>query len=164
MENNKEPRIRFFTKEELEAIVGAAEKDQEQALVAFVLNCGAKTSEIVNMRLEDVGGSQVQLHGKTGLRTVPVSPEISTMLRAQAQGNIIWSDSQGRPISMSALRYRTRRIMKRAGITGRGCSLQGLRNTFAVCWIRRGGSIMALSRILGYRSFQFPKEFGLDQE
>ena len=38
MENNKEPRIRVFTQEELDAIVGAAEKDQEQALVAFVLN------------------------------------------------------------------------------------------------------------------------------
>ena len=62
MENNKAPRIRVFTEEELEAIVGAAEKDQEQALVAFVLNCGAKTSEIVNMRLEDAGQSRLNDH------------------------------------------------------------------------------------------------------
>ena len=164
MENNKEPRIRVFTQEELDAIVGVAEKDQEQALVAFVLNCGAKTSEIVNMRLEDVGDSQVFLHGKTGLRAVPVSPEVSTMLRAQAQGNVIWADSQGRPISTSALQYRVRRIMKRAGITGRGSNLIGLRSTFAVYWIRRGGSISTLGRILGHRSFNTALGFDPDQE
>ena len=45
MANTKEPRIRVFSKEELEAIVGAANNDQEQVLVAFMFDCGPKTSE-----------------------------------------------------------------------------------------------------------------------
>lgn len=50
----EKPRIRVFTKEELEAIVGATENDQEQAMVAFMLDCGPRTGETAAMRLEDV--------------------------------------------------------------------------------------------------------------
>ena len=45
VKSRKEPRIRVFSKEELEAIVGAANNDQEQVLVAFMFDCGPKTSE-----------------------------------------------------------------------------------------------------------------------
>ena len=146
----EKPRIRVFTKEELEAIVGATENDQEQAMVAFMLDCGPRTGETAAMRLEDVGDDCVLLHGKTGPRTVPVSPEVINMLCAQARGNIIWADSQGRAMSTSPLQYRIRRIMKRAGITGQGCSPQALRRTFASHYLRAGGSFITLSRILGH--------------
>ena len=55
-------------------------------------------------------------------------------------------------MSTSTLQYRIRRILKRAGITGPRLGTQAMRHTFAVNYLRAGGSVFTLGRILGHRS------------
>ena len=152
MQNQSKPRIRVLTMEELRALHAAAETDQERDLVRLMCECGPRVKEIANMTPEDVVDDQVLFTGKTGPRWVAISAELAESLRVHAQGDVLWSDSQGKPLTVSCLTYRIRRLMQRAGITGPRCGPAMLRHTFATEWIRRGGSVTHLSNIMGHRS------------
>ena len=93
------PLIRVYTRSELQALYKAAETPQEKALLLFMLNTGVRVGEVEGLRLERISDGYITVDGKTGVRTVPISPEVEVVLRELASpAGDIWWDGKG-PLS-----------------------------------------------------------------
>ena len=109
------PVIRVYTRAELRALYEAAETPQEKALLLFMLNTGVRVGEVEGLKVEHISEGYITMVGKTGVRTVPISPEVEAVLRELASpAGDIWWDEKG-PLSKAQISYRYRRLARRAG-------------------------------------------------
>ena len=102
------------------------------------------------LKVEHISEGYITMVGKTGVRTVPISPEVEAVLRELASpAGDIWWDEKG-PLSKAQISYRYRRLARRAGIKGGKIGPRTLRHTFATWWLRNGDGIVQLQKILGH--------------
>ena len=144
-----EPRIVVLSPEELDALVNAAETPQERALVYLLLHTGIRIGEVEGLKVSDIVNGELTVTGKTGRRQVTLQPQMEKMLRdlANANGDIWWDDNG--QLSLGQIEYRYRKIAIRAGISELGP--HALRHTFATTWLRNGGGLVELQKILGHK-------------
>jgi integrase len=103
--------------------------------------------------------------GRRALRDVPLQPAVAALLRAHQQRQQVrrtelgvhWQDhdlvfpaANGAPFQPSNVRRDYMKWVRSAGVPL--IRLHDLRHTFATLWILRGGSLPALSRILGHQT------------
>ena len=144
------PLIRVYTRPELRALYEAVETPQEKALLLFMLNTGVRVGEVEGLKVEHISEGYITVDGKTDVRTVPISPKMEEILRELASpAGDIWWDEKG-PLSKAQISYRYRRLARRAGIKGAKIGPHTLRHTFATWWLRNGGGIVQLQKILGH--------------
>ena len=143
------PRIVVLTAEEVDALVNAVETDQERALVYLLLHTGIRIGEVEGMKVADIVNGELTVAGKSGPRPVTLQPEMERILRelANADGDIWWDDDGA--LSVGKLEYRYHKIAKRAGIPHEGP--HALRHTFATMWLRKGGGLVQLQKMLGHK-------------
>ncbi|NSW76936.1 MAG: tyrosine-type recombinase/integrase, partial [Candidatus Atribacteria bacterium] len=60
----------------------------------------------------------------------------------------------GRPLKKRGVEQILRRLSKKAGIEGVRCSPHTLRHTFATNFVRNGGDVFTLQRILGHANIE----------
>ena len=130
--------MKVLTNEEIEQLWEATDNDQERAMVLTMLECGLRLGELANLRTGDVANGELFLTGKAGTRQVPVSTKVTDMLRDIAQGDVIWADTRGEALTLAGVRYRFMKLLKRAGIAG--------------YFLRNGGRVMVLAKIMGFAS------------
>ena len=143
------PRIVVLTAEEVDALVNAVETDQERALVYLLLHTGIRIGEVEGMNVAHIVNGELTVDGKTGPRPVTLQPVMERILRelANADGDIWWDDDGA--LSVGKLEYRYHKIAKRAGIPHEGP--HALRHTFATMWLRKGGGLVQLQKMLGHK-------------
>jgi integrase len=103
----------------------------------------------------------VQLYGaegasKTGARTVPLSWPAARLLTGIGAGDVIWTArtaqrgerAAGGPLTTDGLKRAIRRITRRE--LGQAYGPHVLRHTMATMYIRAGGDLESLRRILGH--------------
>ena len=143
------PRIVVLTAAEVDALVNAVETPQERALVYLLLHTGIRIGEVVGLKVSDIVDGELTVDGKTGPRPVTLQPEMEQMLRdlANEDGDIWWDDDG--PLSLGQIEYRYRKIAKRAKISHLGP--HAVRHTFATMWLRNGGGLAQLQKMLGHK-------------
>jgi integrase/recombinase XerD len=127
-----------------------------------ILDTGLRASEVLSLTKENVDFDQlvIKVHGKGGKeRPVPFSHELrkllwrySSRLAVTTGQNIFFGTKKNTKVSVRNLERDLCVLGQKCGITGVRFSPHTFRHTFAVNYLRRGGDIYSLSRILGHSS------------
>ena len=124
----------------------------------LILDTGLRISEALGLQKADVDFDQLVLrvHGKGGKeRLVPMSLELRRMLfrwQQRQSANLVFATRNGTKLTVRNFQRDFKQLCKKLAITGVRCSPHTLRHPFAVNYLRRGGNLEFLRRILGYSS------------
>jgi integrase/recombinase XerD len=125
-----------------------------------ILDTGLRASEVLGLTKENVDFEVLTLKvlGKGGKhRLVPFSPELRKALWRYSQwvdGRILFGTRNNRKVSVRNFERDLDRLGKKVGITGVRFSPHTLRHSFACEYLKRGGNLFYLSRILGHSSIK----------
>jgi|ERR1035437_1781359 site-specific recombinase XerD len=164
-----------YLKEE-EKIVATLTPEQIRTLIAFkpkginqtrthtaallILEGGYRISELLNLPFEhcDFENLVVKVRGKGGKhRLVPLSTDMRKVLYRYAvkhsgAGRLLFGTRNGTNVTVRNFERDLKAIGKQVGITGVRFSPHTLRHSFAVSYLRNGGNLYYLSRLLGHAS------------
>ncbi|MGH7641960.1 MAG: tyrosine-type recombinase/integrase [Candidatus Dormibacteria bacterium] len=156
-----------LSREEMQRMENTAKAERDKLILRLLADCGLRLGELLALRVEDIwepkhGQFALKVHGKGQRdRLVPVTPSLRLRLRrylagrhAEARERIfvgLRKDADGRyaPITKSGVEKAVRVMALEAGIEKRVYP-HVLRHSFATEWLRRGGNIISLQRILGH--------------
>ena len=170
----KEPHfvLPTFTEQQVKQLVIWKPKSKYQRrlhlLILFLLDTGARISEALTLRISEVDFDNllITLDGKgRKQRIVPISPVLRKAMYRYC------SDTNRKPESLLfASRNETvwsrRNILRDVkalcwtlGFTPPGRTLHALRHTFAVNYLRRGGSVFHLQKVLGHSTLEMTRRY-----
>ena len=152
---------RVLTNTELRHLMRAAQDDPiNAAAITVLLDTGIRIAELASVKTEHIDIDALTVDGKVGQRRVPLSPEArQALMRIAAPMGPVFRVSKGargatkrdpKPMATGTLKLRVRQCFADAGITGRKVGPHTLRHTFATMYLRAGGDIYRLQRILGH--------------
>ena len=126
----------------------------------LMLDCGLRISEVLALPTEncDFGNLVVKVRGKGGKhRLVPISSDMRKVLyryavKHSAPGRLLFGTRSNTKVSVRNFERDFKLIGEKLGITGVRVSPHTLRHTFACEYLRRGGNLEFLRRILGHSS------------
>lgn len=177
---SRRDQVQPMTKENLVDLLAAARNSyyprHNEALIRFLVDTGVRASEFCSIRLKDVDMRQrsVLVTGKGNKqRTVAFAEVVSRSLWAYLRGRgcDVGEDgneplfvahggfSAGSAMTRSGVFQAVQRLGQQAGIHGVRCSPHTLRHTFAVNFVRNGGSPFALMGILGHTDLQMTNRY-----
>lgn len=145
---------------------------RDKGVILFILDTGVRASEACSVNLGDVDlirGSVLIRHGKGGkYRTVFFGKKTRKAIRSylqkasshyQKQDNnlSLWITSKGDRFKYDALNLMIRRRSKQAGIPK--IQLHSLRRAFALNFLRDGGDIYTLQKLMGHADLQVLRRY-----
>jgi integrase/recombinase XerD len=144
---------------------------RDRALVLLLLDTGLRVSECGRLRIKDVdfesGKVLIQPHGsgqKTKSRNVFLGRAAKSALwqyladRENSQpGDPLFITTMGRPMNRTNIRSICRRLGERTGISG--VDPHPFRHTFAIQFLRNGGDVFSLQRLLGHSTLEMVKNY-----
>jgi site-specific recombinase XerD len=153
-----------YTPDQVKAIFEAAKVGWPQLAVKILLGTGIRVGELCNLQLEDVeddDDAMMFLKIKRGkgakFRRVPVSQRLRREIiryinrsRPESTAPNLLVLSQGRPVSVQTACELLQRLHKKLGFP---LHAHKFRHTFATEYLRRGGEMERLRRILGHTTY-----------
>jgi integrase/recombinase XerD len=133
-------------------------------LVLFLLDTGARISEALRLQVRelDFDNLLVTLDGKgRKQRIVPISLELRKAIfryKAATDGLLFPTDSGGALSKRNVLRD-VKALCKDLGFTAPARTVHAFRHTFAVNYLRRGGSVFHLQKVLGHSSLEMTRRY-----
>ena len=145
----------------------AAKTERDKLIVRVLADCGLRLGEVLALRAEDLWEPRraefaLKVRGKGSRdRVVPLAPGLYRRLRrylgargAERRDPVFVALRKGAdgaypPLTKSGLEQAIRAIAREAGIEKRVYP-HVFRHSFATEWLRRGGNIISLQRILGH--------------
>ena len=161
------PMIDVLSRPEIQAMENTAASERDKLIIRILADCGLRLGELLTLRAGDIneekrGEYALTVHGKGSKdRKVPVTPALYRRLRrylagrrADARERVFVSlrkgaDGRYAPLTESGCGQLVRVHAKEAGITKRVYP-HLLRHSFATEWLRKGGNVISLQRILGH--------------
>lgn len=137
------------------------------ALVCTLLDTGLRIEEALQVKRMDADLENLLLtvHGKGNKqRKVPMSFELRKILwkhtkkQAKASG-LLFGTRDGTRLSQRNVLRDLKLLAKRLGITGVRVSPHTMRHTFAVTYLRAGGNVFYLQRILGHATLEMTMRY-----
>lgn len=156
MESVPAPRTRptiprTFTEDEVARLLAVPKIRRDTALLALPLDTGIRVGELASLKRSSMRRSSLIVSGKVGERTVPISPSVLKLLSDLGDGDHLWVGRQG-PMTLLGIQTVIRKLLYQARILPPKAGPHTLRHTFALNYIRRGGDVFSLQRILGHRN------------
>lgn len=140
-----------------------------------VLDTGIRASEAISLKRETVDFENLilRIKGKGGKeRLVPFSLELRKLLfkflhsSVNKTADYVFSTKSGSAISIRNIERDLKILGKRIGISGVRFSPHTLRHSFATSYLRNGGNLFYLSKILGHSDISitqtYLKSLGID--
>jgi integrase/recombinase XerD len=159
--------IDVLTRDEIQRMENVAKAERDKLLIRLLADCGLRLGELLGLRVEDLsepkrGEFALKVHGKGSRdRLVPLAPALHRRLRrylagrrADARDHVFvalrkGADGRYAPLTESGVGQAVRVLATEAGITKRVYP-HLFRHSFATEWLRRGGNIISLQRVLGH--------------
>ena len=159
--------LEVVSREEIQRMENTAKAERDKLILRLLSDCGLRLGELLQLRVGDLweprrGEFALKVRGKGNReRLVPVSPALFRRLhryligrRAEPHEPVFvglrkGSDGRHAPITKSGVEQAIRVLAKEAGVEKRVYPHM-LRHSFATEWLRRGGNIVSLQRILGH--------------
>lgn len=136
----------------------------------ILLDTGVRISEATGLAADDVRDGYLRVTGKGGHeRLVPVGRTLAAALRrylererprrVERPDEPLLLGRDGRPLTARAVYQAMRRLARHVGVTGVRVSPHTCRHTFAIEFLRNGGSVLALQRILGHSDLAMVRRY-----
>ena len=162
--------IETFTPEQIEAIIATCDKSftgvRDRAIVLTLFDTGLRASELCGLTLDDVSWREqtMVVVGKGDCERVVSFGKVARQVlalyiarRGELETNAFFVTQFGDPID----RYRLSDIIgsrcRQADVAGIRCSPHTLRHTFAVTYLRNGGDVFSLQKLLGHADLAMTK-------
>ena len=143
--------------EEIQHLFSTISNQRDLAMIMLVLDTGIRLNEVAQLRWSHIKGNRVLIvHGKGGKqRHVFIRPETRQALEGLGDGFLIWLSRQpgrryGLPMTRSGVQQSIFRILRNAGFKPPKAGPHLLRHTYGRHFIRLGGSVTHLQRIMGH--------------
>ncbi|MCX7911988.1 MAG: tyrosine-type recombinase/integrase [Dehalococcoidales bacterium] len=164
--------IPTFTEEQLKKIFGVIDTAtptgfRDYTIILTLLDTGMRCGELIGLRLTDVNLENriLKVRGKGNReRLVPIGAKVQKAIwkyvshhrpePALPKYDQVFLTRDGRPISKDRLEAIVERYGRKAKITGLRVSPHTFRHTMAVMFLRNGGDVFSLQRILGHSSLE----------
>ena len=161
------PVIDVLTREEIQRMENAVATERDKLIIRILADCGLRLGELLSLRVEDIqeiakGRFALKVHGKGSRdRLVPLKPDLHRRLRrflagrhAEGRNRVLVSlrkgaDGRYAPLTESGAGQVVRIAAQNAGITKRVYP-HLLRHSYATQWLRNGGNVISLQRVLGH--------------
>ncbi len=169
--------IQPFDDEQIKALLKAIDVktvagSRDWAIVLTLLDTGIRVSELTDLRLENINIAQrsMKVTGKGNKeRVVPIGISVQkaflkylTKFRPKsAHPNFtnIFLNRDGMPLTPNVVQTVIEKYAKKVGIQGVRASPHTFRHTFAVSYLRNGGDMFTLQRILGHESLDMVRNY-----
>jgi site-specific recombinase XerD len=155
-------------REETKRVVAAADTPMLRCLVALLLTTGIRRAEAVHIALDDIDlvNRQLLVHGKGAKeRVVPLTEQAVAAIQCQLanRGNLdhrrLLANRCGRPLRTDSVNVMLKRLLRRAGLEGRGITPHTFRHTFATHLIRNQVDIRTVQALLGHAGIQMTARY-----
>lgn len=126
------------------------------AMVCVALDTGTRVDELISLRWDKVNLSDlfIAVLGKGNKeRVIPISLECRKILykfRLKHNFDLVFPTRHGGPVYYRSALAQFKKMCKKQGVEGLRLSWHTLRHTFASSYIRDGGNVFYLQRILGH--------------
>ncbi|MEX2300961.1 MAG: tyrosine-type recombinase/integrase [Bryobacterales bacterium] len=144
----------------------AREYKRLQVLMLLLLDCGLRISEALTLERSGVDFEQstVSVMGKgRKARTVPISNAMRKRLWVWLKSHehaTVFPNREGGPLTERYVHHAMQRARDSIGIAkGQRFFPHGLRHTFAVSYLRAGGDVFRLQRILGHSTLEMTRRY-----
>jgi site-specific recombinase XerD len=135
---------------------------RDRAIILTLLHTGIRLSELTGLGLGDVNFTLdcIKVLGKGDKeRTIYLAPEaqqaILRYIRHRSDSlPYLWLSCGGAQLTSNAVQQLIRDLGQRAGIKGVRCSAHTFRHTFAVNFLKAGGSLRHLQEIMGHTTMK----------
>jgi integrase/recombinase XerD len=151
-----------FSDADIKRILGVRPMGRSQTrawtLLVCLLDTGVRIEEALSLERAKVNldALTMTVHGKGSReRVVPISPDgrkALFKLVTQQTSRYVFATASGARLSYRNAYRDIKRLCQRAGVEGAHVHPHNVRHYFAVSYIRAGGDIYRLSRILGHSS------------
>jgi site-specific recombinase XerD len=160
-----------YTENEVRKIYRSCRDWRERAIVMVLIDCGIRASELANLTVDDWSPGMLTIqNGKGGKsRCVPISEATESAIFRSLCKRIINEKGLGGGISLFSSQYPTlplsyeavRDLMHRLGDRSSIPNVHAhrFRHTFAITFLRNGGDIYTLKRILGHSSLEMVQHY-----
>jgi integrase/recombinase XerD len=172
----KAPRkiIPTLTSEEAERFFKAIPQDDPKSNRDFVFlltlyGTGLRLSELTGLHVENINfdSAQLKIMGKGAKeRVVSMSAKVYKALfkyyktwRPKIDSLYFFADRDGRPLSRFVVAHRMKAYLQKLGINITKCTPHTLRHSFAVQFLRNGGDVFSLQKILGHSSQDMTRHY-----
>lgn len=172
----RDSQIQPFAPEQITALFHAAKKSshpkRDIAIVSLLLDCGLRVSELCSVKVSDIdlNARCVTVLGKGNKRrTVYFGKATAKALwqhlrsKERESGDWVFASERGartgEAIKPNGLLQLIRRLGRAANIKAVRCSPHTLRHTYAVCFLRAGGSVFTLRESLGHTDLDMTSKY-----
>lgn len=157
-----------FTEEQLRRLVevidtSSASGHRDYTIIITFLDTGMRCSELTNLRVKDVNlrARLLKVWGKGAKeRMVPFGRKVQGalwkyMMSCRTQPIVprydhVFLTCQGRPLTKDRVEAIVEHYGRKAGISGVRVSPHTCRHTFAIMFLRNGGNVFSLQRMMGH--------------
>ena len=166
--------IEVFTDDQVKALFRACEKEKDlalevrdRALISVLVDTGIRAGELCGLTLDGVflwpEDAHLKVYGKgSKWREVGLGKSSRTILhryltrhrRAAQDEQHVFLNRHGKPLTVSGIDQLLERLNGWARLIGVRVSAHTFRHTFALNYLKNGGDIYRLSRLLGHTSVQ----------
>ena len=169
--------IATFSPAQFQALIAAADATtaggyRNLTILTVLLDTGLRVSELTGLALEnvDLEAGHLKVLGKGRKeRLIPIGKRSRNLLwnyirrfrpePASASLHNVFLNSRGDPLRKNYVEAFMRRYGKKAEIEGVRCSPHTLRHSAAVMFLRNGGDVFSLQRLLGHATLEMTRHY-----
>ncbi|OPZ88266.1 MAG: Tyrosine recombinase XerD [bacterium ADurb.Bin429] len=169
----KRPLIPTFSPDQITALLAACQGKafhdvRDRALLMLLLDTGLRASELCTLRLENIDWTEctVTVWGKGGKqRAVPFGEATRQTLlpyldrRGELGTPMVFVTCYGDPLTRRRLQTIIHNRGTQAKIARVRCSPHTFRHTFAVMYLRNGGDVFSLQKLLGHSDLTMTRRY-----
>lgn len=166
-----------FSEEQIRALLSAINTSssigyRDWTVILTLLDTGVRVSELTDLKLVNVNLEQryLKISGKGNKeRVVPIGALIQRTLAryirkyrpapAYPLSDNLFLTRAGMPLTPNRVETVIEQYAKKAGIEGVRASPHTFRHTFAILYLRNGGDIFTLQRILGHETLEMVRNY-----
>ncbi len=153
-----------LTKEEVKALINAAEKERDKMIVLMLYSTGLRVSELVKLRVKDFDLNERILYVKGGKgkkdRIVVLGEKMASILKAYfnkhnliGEDFVFFSKHKRNHISVRLVQKIIQKLREEAGIK-KEVTPHVLRHTFATHLLEQGENLRKIQELLGHANLQ----------
>ena len=147
---------------QLMRLIQSASTARDRAMLLLLIDTGVRSSELADLRKQDIEIETVIVRGKTGEREVPISEEVRRallcLLNLDGSSEYVFHGERG-PLSRKGVYHIISTHMKKAGIDGPKLGGHRIRHAFGKGYLVNGGDIRSLQVIMGHANITTTQKY-----